>query len=116
MRTGIDIVKTVRMEGIVSKNNLGKVFSALEIDFCRNKPRPIESFAGIYAAKEAFLKAVGIGISKMDVFLDIEVLHEESGRPFLQISGDCKEFVLGKSVDVSISHEKEYAIAVCIIF
>ena len=65
-----------------------------------------ENYAGRFAAKEALVKALGQGFTKYS-FLDIEITNDELGKPTINFKG--------KKIDVSISHEKHYAVAMVII-
>jgi len=103
---GIDIVDVSRMEGIVKRFGdrfLDRVFTAKEIDYVRKRVRAQESLAGRFAAKEAFIKAYGQTAS----LKEIEVLQER-GRPYIVFRGK-------KYSEVSISHERDYAVAVVVI-
>ncbi len=101
-KTGIDIIRIARIEKSLEKDSFKKaVFTESEIAYSKNA----QSFAGIFAAKEAYLKAVGTGINcRLNT---IEILHNSSGKPY--INGVEKS-------DVSISHDGEYAVAVVILW
>lgn len=76
-----------------------------------------EHFAGIWAGKEAVLKALGCGISTIS-FKDIEIGYTKAGAPVISLSATAKELLtsLGASaVHISISHEREYAVGMAII-
>lgn len=61
-----------------------RIFTAREVEVCRPRPHPASSLAMCFAAKEAFSKAVGIGLrSAKLVWRDIEVNHDRRGKPFL---------------------------------
>lgn len=101
-KIGTDIVKISRIEKSIKKDTfLQQVFTDREREYCK---RP-ESFAGIFACKEAYFKATGTGIKFP--LTDIEILHNDKGKPY--INGI-------KNSDVSISHDGEYAIATVIIW
>ena len=101
-KIGTDIVQISRMEeSIKSKAFLIRVFTEGEREYCRNA----ESFAGIFACKEAYFKAIGTGIRLP--MTDVEILHDDKGRPYINGVSNC---------DVSISHDGEYAIAAVIIW
>jgi phosphopantetheine--protein transferase-like protein len=68
----------------------------------------MEHLAGVVAAKEAFFKALGM----VPKFLDVEVAYEASGRPKLVVAPKWEKFT---SADVSISHDKDYAVAMVIL-
>jgi holo-[acyl-carrier protein] synthase len=100
---GIDIIDIARMTKAVERYGdrfLEKVFTAHEIKYAKGKRRMGETLAGHFAAKEAFIKAMGRGLP----WKDMEVNHEEE-KPYIMFQG--------KRYDgVSISHERTYAVAV----
>ena len=99
--TGIDIVDIADFKRSLKnggQNFLDRLFTPDE-----QKSTKIEHLAGIFAAKEAVLKALSF---KPGSWQDIEVINESSGRPKAKI----KEQLL--SYDLSISHSKNMAIAV----
>ncbi|MCH5320344.1 MAG: holo-ACP synthase [Eubacterium sp.] len=101
-KIGTDIVKISRIEkSIESPSFLQKVFTEREREYCKKA----ESFAGIFACKEAYFKAVGTGIALP--LTDIEILHDDKGKPYINGVSNC---------DVSISHDGDYAIATVIIW
>lgn len=101
-RIGTDIVLISRIEKSLERESFKNwVFTQGEIDHCKKS----ESFAGIFAAKEAYLKARGTGIDcKLNT---IEICYDENGKP--SIAGVEKS-------DVSISHDGDYAIATVILW
>ncbi|WP_068267459.1 holo-ACP synthase [Caviibacter abscessus] len=109
MRIGTDIVEVDRIKQAIEKNNnfKEKVFTKAEIKYCENKKNKYESYSGRFSAKEAFVKALGTGFTDDISFLDIEILNDENGKPCINYKG--------KNYDVSISHEKRYAIAMVLI-
>lgn len=114
INNGIDIVYIPRFEKI--KNNqiiINKIFTSTEIDYFNKKG--IESTAGIYAAKEAFLKALGLGIGDIDL-KDIEILHKDNGAPYLKLYNSAKEKAKDFNLSLSISHDNDYAIASVILY
>jgi holo-[acyl-carrier protein] synthase len=69
-------------------------------------------FAGRFASKEAYSKAIGTGINKNFGWKDIEILNDEKGKPYIN---HIKENHYSKNkFEISISHTKEYACAVVI--
>jgi len=114
---GIDIIEIERVENAISHygdNFLNKVFTEKEIAYCtRQKKMGVHEFAVRFAAKEAYSKALGVGLrglgrgKKGINWQDIEVSNDDLGKPFLIYKGK----VLKKS-HVSLSHSKNYAVAV----
>ena len=104
MRIGIDIVEVDRIKRLVKNQRfLEKVFSQEEIDYCKRFRNSEIYYAARFAAKEAFIKATG----KRLKFKDIKVLNKDDGSPFV-VCGDIK-------AEISISHVKKLAVAVCIV-
>lgn len=102
---GIDIVNIKRIEKIYNKfgkSFLERIFNKDEITYIVNKNYNIETIAGLFAAKEAVSKSMQTGISKIS-FKDIKIYHENNS-PYA--------VVFDKKFDLSISHEREYAVAV----
>jgi holo-[acyl-carrier-protein] synthase len=102
MKIGTDIVKISRIEDCIKNEHfLHNVFTKNEIEYCKNA----ESFAGLFAGKEAYLKAIESGIDRR---LDtLEILHKDNGKPYFNSIENC---------DLSISHDGEYAIATVILW
>lgn len=115
---GVDSVEIERMKSfVVADEKLGKVFSSAEQQYCQRKSNPLASFAGIFTAKEAFLKALKIGIGGKIELKDIIVLHSNTGSPLIELSQNAKNVVLAMGIkgwDISITHTKSVATAVCI--
>jgi len=101
IKTGIDMVYIPRMQSLVeNQDTLAKYFHPSEL-----QPLTPEHLAGIFAVKEAFFKAIQGNPS----FLDIEIKKSKQGKPELIISPEFSANI--SSCDISISHEKDYAIA-----
>ena len=101
-KIGTDIIRISRIEKSLEKEHFkASVFTDNEILYAKKA----ETFAGIFAAKEAYLKAMGTGINKR--LNAIEISHDEKGKPY--INGVPNS-------DVSISHDGDYAIASVILW
>ena len=118
---GIDLVKIERIEKIIKKwgdNFIFRIFTSLEKEYCeKKKGNKYQSYAGKFAAKEALLKALGLGLREAN-WKEIEVTNNELGQPIINTSGKLKNIALAKGVSkyfISISHAKEYAIAQVIL-
>lgn len=70
----------------------------------------LASAAADFAAKEAFLKAAGVGLGGFSLG-DIQVLRQESGAPFYRLSGTAAAFAQPLTLHLTLSHEGEYALA-----
>ena len=84
---GTDIIETARIAKAWDRWGARfekRIFTSREVEACRPRPHPASSLAMCFAAKEAFSKAVGIGLrSARLVWRDIEVNHDRRGKPFL---------------------------------
>lgn len=118
-RVGIDVLEVKRMEDYVNRKfPMEKIFTKYEIEYIGKVVKSASRMAGIFSVKEAFLKATGVGVKNGVSLLDIEVRHEESGRPYLVLTGSAKELLNKmklKHVDISISHTDSLATAICIL-
>ena len=120
---GSDIANINRLSSILKKNKNFKkrIFSKSEILVCEKKKNSYFCFAKRFAAKEAFAKSLGTGISKGLNFNEIEVGNNISGRPYLKIRGKSLKTVhkiikkKNFKVYLSLSDDKPFAIAVVIL-
>jgi len=109
---GIDIVEISRIEKMIEKfgnKALERFLTPNEIALLSSPA----SYAGYWAAKEAFAKALGTGIGSYCSFLDIEILKTKKGKPFFSPK-TLEKFSL-KNADLSISHDGGFAIAAVIL-
>ena len=122
--TGIDIVENYRLKEILlkKKSNLKKkIFTIKEVTYCEKKSHWISCYAKRFAAKEAFVKALGICFRKNINFKDIEVVNNNYGKPYIsinkKIANKIKTLFKVKKFNIllSISDEKKYSIASVII-
>lgn len=119
IRTGIDIVDIDRIENILELKDerfLNKIFTDNEIEYIINKGKKANTIAGIFAAKEAVAKLLGSGIGKFS-WKDIELYHKKSGKPYIKINKKIREkldILKTDNIDVSISHEKKYAVSIAV--
>ncbi len=117
--TGIDIIKIERIQKAITKEYfVNRVFSAGEQEYCvkRNK-QAATSYAARFAAKEAFVKALGTGFVNGEL-LDIEVENDVLGKPKLLLRGFFQQIIEErkiKNIHLSLSHTDEYAVAQVIL-
>ena len=118
---GIDLVKIERIEKIIKKwgdNFTSRVFTLLEREYCeKKKGNKYQSYAGRFAAKEALLKSLGLGLRGVN-WKEIEIENNELGQPIIVTSGKLKNIASVKEVSkyfISISHTKDYAVAQVIL-
>jgi holo-[acyl-carrier protein] synthase len=116
---GIDIVSIVRINKLYSlygEKFLSKILNPEEIQEAKIKGHFIQSIAGKFAAKEAYIKASSSLRSHILSLLEINVLCDSTNKPYICQKTTRTEDTDHLSVRVSISHEKEYAVAVVAIF
>ena len=114
---GTDIVEVNRIKKSIKKKLfIKKIFSKEEILKCKKIKNPSNCFAKRFAAKEAFSKALGTGISKGINFNEIIILNEKNGKPFIKLLNKTKKNVEKKikkkfKISLSLTDEKKYAVA-----
>ena len=121
---GTDIVNIKRLKKTLKYNkNLFKkrVFSQNEIKYCENKKNTSPYYAKRFAAKEAFVKALGTGFRKNITFKDIEVYNDNFGKPSIKINRSVDNFLKKKiknkkyKIYLSLSDDLPWAQATVII-
>ncbi|MBC8290449.1 MAG: holo-ACP synthase [Planctomycetes bacterium] len=117
---GTDIVEIVRIGEMIDRHGeafLNRIYTQEEIRYCQKRKHCNEAFAGRWAAKEAVMKALGTGFIRGIGWQDIEILAEQSGKPYVNIRGGAGEFAKKIGVDrvlITISHCRAYATATAI--
>jgi holo-[acyl-carrier protein] synthase len=118
--TGVDIAETARIENSLDRHGerfTKKVFTPAEIAYCDKFKNRGERYAARFAAKEAAFKALGTGWQDGIRWLDVEVVHQPSGKPELVLSGRALEVARELRVtqmSISISHSDRYVVAMVI--
>ena len=115
---GTDIVKVSRVKrSLKNKHFLSRIFNNKEITKCKRNINFSNCFAKRFAAKEAFSKALGTGISEGISFNEIIILNEKNGKPVIKLLNKTKKIVEKKikkkkyKISLSIADEKNYAVA-----
>lgn len=111
LSTGIDIVKNSRFDNI-SDRLRDHLFTDYEIENSNGKS---EYYASRFASKEAFVKALGTGFIKNITPKSIEVRKNSNNQPYLVLTKDILDMIGSREVSISISHEKEYSVAMVVI-
>ncbi|MCR4940042.1 MAG: holo-ACP synthase [Treponemataceae bacterium] len=116
---GVDIVNNSRFEKWLDNDKmLERFFHPFEIEYVKTyKANRAEHLAARFAAKEAFVKALGTGFIGIEC-RDICVRNESSGKPCLVVENTALKKMQDKGVSIthlSISHEKEYTVAMVIL-
>lgn len=112
--TGIDIVKIERMEKAFKNSAFQeRVFTCYENAYIASRANPYETAAGLFAAKEAVLKALGCGINSVSDLKKVEITHGENGAPKVSVSEcvKCSVNAADREIYISVSHDGEYAVA-----
>ena len=114
LAVGTDIVEVIRIGKLIRNQKFVKrIFTPEEIRYCQNKKNSAQHFAVRFAAKEAVWKALGSGSPAQGIsHKEISVRRTPSGQPFILLSPRLKKFE--KKISLSLSHTKEYAVAVAI--
>jgi holo-[acyl-carrier protein] synthase len=114
---GNDIVEIHRIHESIAQYGerfLERLFTAEERAYCSKHQDPVPHFAGRFSAKEAIVKALGVGFGKEVGWHDIEILNDAHGKPVVTFSPAAAARLSNPKVLVSISHCKLYATAVAI--
>lgn len=117
---GIDLIEVARVKKLTDRDDkfLKKIFTEKEMAYCRKFKNGEQNFAGRFAVKEAFLKAMGTGWSSGLKFSEIETVNDKLGKPEISLYGRTKEVFQSRKLKiahVSIAHLKDYATAVVVI-
>ena len=119
---GVDIIKNSRINSSIKiKGFLNRIFTKNEIEQGKKLKNKINFYAKRFAAKEAFVKAIGSGFRSDINFIDIEINNNKNGKPYILLSKKLKNFLKKKfkiqkyKVFLSLSDEKDYSIAFVVI-
>lgn len=118
---GVDLVQIPRMRRVIERwqdRFLRRVFTAEEIAYCQKRRDPVPHLAARFAAKEAALKALGIGLRLGVSWRELEVRRERGQAPFVVLSGKSRrigEALGGRRLLLSLTHDGDYAFAQCVL-
>ena len=119
---GSDIVKINRIKkSIKNKKFINRLFHKSEINKCNRNINKANCYAKRFAAKEAFLKALGIGLSKGVNFKEILVTNTKLGKPDIKLQGTTQKIVRrilkNKKINIflTLSDDKPFALAIVVI-
>lgn len=114
---GIDIIEVSRINEIINRYDsrfFNRIYTINEQEYCnRRKSGSVQSYAALWAVKEATTKALGTGLRNGVKMRDIEVLHELTGKPYIKLYDKSKIIAQNLNVDnivVSMSHLEDIAI------
>lgn len=113
---GVDIVEVDRLKDILQRTPhfRERVFTQKEREWADGRRNPAATYAGFFAAREAVLKALGIGFGAGVGFADVWVDHDSKGRPLAVLEGGALEAAQAQGVGevyLSISHTSGMAVA-----
>lgn len=118
---GIDIAAIDRFQRFLNEDNnalLERIFTPAEQTACRSRKDRASCLAARFAAKEAFLKAMGTGLREGISWQDIEVVNDALGKPELILSGKAAEMFHTKGLSnslLSLSHDGGHAVAMVVL-
>lgn len=121
--SGVDVVEIARIKKMAKRTKfVDKILSDDEKIYVEKKSNDgakiskYHSIAGLFAAKEAILKALGIGILNGISLKDVEIGHDSNNKPYLTSVQKIENY-LGVEFEccISISHESKYAVSIAII-
>ena len=116
---GNDIIEIERIEKAISKEGFkNKVYTQKELENIEKRGDRVETYAGIFSAKEAISKAIGTGVREFSL-TNLEILNDDLGKPYVVVSEKLDKIIKSKKedyqIEISISHSKKYATAVAIV-
>ncbi len=118
---GTDIADISRFQRFMDENNealLRRMFTEQERSVCGVNRASASRYAARFAAKEAFLKALGTGLRDGLSWQDMEVVNDDLGKPDLHLSGRALELYTEKQISrvfLSLSHDAGCAIALVVL-
>ncbi len=117
---GTDLARSERFRKFLTPGNkvLERIFSPVELDYALQKRDPTPHLAARFAAKEAFLKALGTGLRDGLAWQQVCVVSDDLGCPSLELSGRAAELLVQRGVckaHLSYSHDGEYAVATVVL-
>jgi len=115
---GTDAVDLEHFERVVTRARSGflcRLFTDGERAYCERFKDRLASYAAVFAAKEAFLKALRTGLAPGMRWTDVEVVHERGGAPTIVAHRRCSDILGDGAVHVSLTHSRRSAHAVVVI-
>ena len=115
MRIGVDMIEIERVRQALTRAGFReRCFTEAEREYCDSRPNPAESYAARFAGKEAVGKALGCGINF--TWKEVEIVGRP--KPSVRLSGGTAAFaekVSAGAIDLSMTHSRELATAVCVV-
>ena len=115
---GTDIEEIERVREVVERwgdKFLRRVFTDDEIAYCNGLAEKYGSMAARFAAKEAVIKALGLGKGHGLCWKDIEIVNNKNGKPSVKLYGNARKLAKEEKVLISLSHARKYVVAMAVI-
>jgi holo-[acyl-carrier protein] synthase len=119
---GVDLVKIPRIAAVLERFGdrfKNRVYTPQEIAYCEERGRPAHKYALRFAAKEAFSKALGVGLRRNGIrWREVEVVSAFTGQPELRLNGRAAQLCADNGIQgmfVSLTDEGEYGVAVVVL-
>ena len=118
VRVGVDLIEIARVRRALERYPAfrERCFTEAERAYCESRRNPAESYAGRFAGKEAVGKALGLGVARAFAWRDIEIAGRP--KPSVRLSGRVQawaERVGAGRIDLSMTHSRELAAAICVV-
>lgn len=112
---GLDVVDIDRFRTSLRRTPTmrERLFTSVELDYVAPKADPVPSLAARFAAREAVMKSLGLGLGAFG-FHDVWVELEESGAPYLEVTGAAEDLAAAAGVEhwhISLTHSDLVAAA-----
>jgi holo-[acyl-carrier protein] synthase len=117
LNVGVDLIEIARIRRALERypGFRERCFTAAERDYCESRPNPAQHYAARFAGKEAVGKALGFGIARAFAWRDVEIVGRP--KPSVRLSGRVErwaERVGAQRLDLSMTHSRDLAAAVCV--
>lgn len=118
MKVGLDLIEIARIERTLVRYPafVERVFTEAERAYCDSRPNPPQHYAARFAGKEAVGKALGFGVARAFAWKDVEIAGRP--KPDVHLSGRVAQWARGVGagpIDLSMTHSKDIAAAVCVV-
>jgi holo-[acyl-carrier protein] synthase len=118
VKVGLDVIEIGRISSALQRYEAfrERCFTEAERAYCESRPNPAQHYAARFAGKEAVGKALGYGVARSFAWKDVEIAGRP--KPDVFLSGRIAEWaarVGAGSIDLSMTHSKELAAAVCVV-
>jgi holo-[acyl-carrier protein] synthase len=118
VRVGVDLMEIGRVRRALERypSFRERCFTAAERRYCDSRPNPAQHYAARFAGKEAVGKALGFGVASAFAWRDVEITGRP--KPDVRLSGPVQAWaarVGAGRLDLSLTHSRELAAAVCVV-